>query len=154
MINPAIFRAYDIRGDSDKDLSSLVAYKIGYCFAKNVICNENNLICVGRDGRLSSKRLCNALLQGLYDGGGKIKFIGLVPTPTLYFADKIFSPSGSIMITGSHNPKDDNGFKMIKAGSPFFGKLIQELRLEIENVVLELPDSKVNLYNISDIKEQ
>lgn len=131
MINPAIFRAYDIRGNSNYDLSPDIAYKIGFCFAKSVISPQNNLICVGRDGRISSPDLCNALLQGIQAAGGDIKFIGVVATPTLYFADKMFAPAGSIMVTGSHNPKDDNGFKMVKASAPFFGPMIQGLKNQI-----------------------
>jgi phosphomannomutase len=136
MINPAIFRAYDIRGNSHKDLSPETAYKIGFCFAKIIIsgqsAKEPNHICVGRDGRLSSEEFCNALLQGIKAAGAKVKYIGLVATPTLYFADKIFSASGSIMVTGSHNPKDDNGFKMLKDNAPFFGAMIQDLKTHLE----------------------
>lgn len=132
MINQAIFRAYDIRGNSQSDLSSTIAYKIGFCFAKLNINGANNLICVGRDGRLSSPELCNALINGLSSAGAKVIYIGIVPTPALYFADQKFSPIGSIMVTGSHNPKNDNGFKMLKNSLPFFGDMIQELKKEIE----------------------
>jgi len=141
MINPAIFRAYDIRGNSNNDLSPQVAYKIGLCFAKNIIANESlvskPLICVGKDGRLSSDILCSALIEGLEAAGSEVKYIGLVPTPLLYFADKVFSADGSVMVTGSHNPKDDNGFKMLKSHSSFFGSMIQELKQQ----VIELDES-------------
>lgn len=155
MINPAIFRAYDIRGNSDKDLSAEIAYKIGFCFAKTVIVSENKLVCVGRDGRLSSKELCNSLIKGVKDGGGEVKYIGLVATPTLYFADKKFTPAGSIMVTGSHNPKDDNGFKMLKASSPFFGEMIQDLK----NQIAEFNWPKIviegdYLREVTDIRDQ
>ena len=160
MINPAIFRAYDIRGNSNTSLSPEIAYKIGFCFAKNVIAdytgNTRPLICVGKDGRLSSDSLCSALIQGIKASGAIVKYIGLVPTPALYFADKIFSADGSIMVTGSHNPKDDNGFKMLKSNNSFFGPMIQELKQQIE----ELDDITVNITDqnyeeeIIDIKEQ
>jgi phosphomannomutase len=149
MINQAIYRAYDIRGHSERDLSPTIAYKIGFCFAKLNI-KDNNLICVGRDGRLSSPNLCSGLINGIRDAGGKVIYIGITSTPTLYFADQKFSPCCSIMVTGSHNPKDDNGFKMLKNGLPFFGKMIQELSKEITNKHWE----KVNpLKDVSDIKE-
>jgi phosphomannomutase len=158
MINPAIFRAYDIRG-SNNDLSPELAYKIGFCFAKIVLLAqheaESNFICVGRDGRLSSRELCNALLQGIRAAGANVKYIGLVATPTLYFADKTFSASGSIMVTGSHNPKEDNGFKMVKNNAPFFGLMIQDLRKKIEefnwpNIEIKVNDAQEDI----DLKEQ
>ncbi|ABV73530.1 polynucleotide phosphorylase/polyadenylase [Rickettsia canadensis str. McKiel] len=130
-INKEIFRAYDIRGNSLKDLTEEVAYKIGFCFTKMSISNDNNKICVGLDGRLSSPTICKALELGLTDAGAKVINIGIVPTPVLYFADKEFTPSGSIMITGSHNPRDDNGFKMLQNGKSFFGTQIQDLLAKI-----------------------
>ena len=158
MINPVIFRAYDIRG-SNNNLSPELAYKIGFCFAQIVLSGsseaESNFICVGRDGRLSSEVLCNALLQGIRATGANVKYIGLVATPTLYFADKIFSSPGSIMVTGSHNPKDDNGFKMVKNNTPFFGLMIQDLKKQIEEFNwhnIEIKDNYVQEY--IDLKEQ
>lgn len=127
MINPAIFRAYDIRGSSLSDINPATAYKIGFCFGKMNINNNNNLICVGRDGRLSSDALYQGLTNGLHDAGANLLSVGVVPTPVLYFADQKFNPAGSIMITGSHNPKDDNGFKMLARGKTFFGDQIKSL---------------------------
>ena len=159
MINPAIFRAYDIRGNSNNYLSPEIAYKIGFCFARIILSSQkeagSNFICVGRDGRLSSEELCNALLQGIRATGANVKYIGLVATPTLYFADKNFSAPGSIMVTGSHNPKEDNGFKMVKSNAPFFGLMIQGLRKQIEEFnwpVLEIKDNYVQ--DCIDLKEQ
>ncbi|MGX6959722.1 MAG: palindromic element RPE5 domain-containing protein [Rickettsia endosymbiont of Pentastiridius leporinus] len=128
-----IFRAYDIRGNSFTDLTAEVDYKIGFCFAKMSITNANNKICVGIDGRLSSPTLYKALEKGLIDANAEVINIGVVPTPVLYFADKQFTPAGSIMVTGSHNPKDDNGFKILQNGKPFFGEQIQELLAKIED---------------------
>ncbi|HJD55898.1 MAG TPA: palindromic element RPE5 domain-containing protein [Rickettsia endosymbiont of Pyrocoelia pectoralis] len=127
-----IFRAYDIRGNSLTDLTPQIAYKIGFCFAKMSITNDNTKICVGIDGRLSSPTLYKALEKGLTDAGSEVINLGVVPTPVLYFADKQFTPSGSIMVTGSHNPKDDNGFKLVQNGKPFFGEQIQELLANID----------------------
>lgn len=130
-INKAIFRAYDIRGSSLTDISPSISYKIGYCFTKMHTNNIQNKILVGRDGRLSSPSIYEALIKGLNDGGAKVTSLGIIPSPVLYFADKILSPIASIMITGSHNPKDDNGFKMLSYGKSFFGEQIQQLLTEI-----------------------
>jgi phosphomannomutase len=130
-INKEIFRAYDIRGNSLTDLTEEVAYKIGFCFAGMTITKDNNKICVGLDGRLSSPTLCKALELGLTDAGAEIINIGIVPTPVLYFADKHFMPAGSIVVTGSHNPRDDNGFKILQNGKSFFGPQIQDLLTRI-----------------------
>jgi len=140
-INKEIFRAYDIRGNSLKDLTEEVAYKIGFCFAKMSISNDNNKICIGLDGRLSSPTLCRALEVGLINAGAKVINLGVVPTPVLYFADKHFMPAGSIMVTGSHNPRDDNGFKLVQNGKSFFGNQIQDLLTRIldSNVISVSP---------------
>ncbi|MCC8377829.1 MAG: phosphomannomutase/phosphoglucomutase [Rickettsia endosymbiont of Graphium doson] len=132
-INKNIFRAYDIRGNSLTDLTVEVAYKVGFCFAKMTIKDGNNKICVGMDGRLSSPTLYKALEMGLIDAGAEVINIGVVPSPVLYFADKKFTPAGSIMVTGSHNPRDDNGFKIIQHGKSFFGSQVQDLLTEILN---------------------
>ncbi|MCC8372437.1 MAG: phosphomannomutase/phosphoglucomutase [Rickettsia endosymbiont of Pseudomimeciton antennatum] len=126
-INRTIFRLYDIRGSSLLDINTTIAYKIGFCFTKLNISKQGNKIFVGRDGRLSSPALYQALVDGIISAGGQVISIGLVPSPVLYFADKIFKPQASIMITGSHNPKDDNGFKMLSQGKSFFDQQIQHL---------------------------
>ncbi|WP_341789304.1 phosphomannomutase/phosphoglucomutase [Rickettsia endosymbiont of Polydrusus tereticollis] len=142
-INKEIFRAYDIRGNSFTDITETTAYKIGFCFAETTISNNNNKICIGRDGRLSSPALCDALIKGLVDGGAAVITIGIVPTPMLYFADKQLMPAASIMVTGSHNPKDDNGFKMLAMGKPFFGSQLQDLLTKI----LDLDRSNISITN-------
>lgn len=126
-IKKTIFRAYDIRGNTLADLSALLTYKIGFSFTKMLQQEQPTKICVGRDGRLSSPALYKALVNGIIDAGGSVLSIGVVPSPALYFADKILKPCGSIMITGSHNPKEDNGFKMLAAGQPFYDKQIHNL---------------------------
>ncbi|WP_218460220.1 phosphomannomutase/phosphoglucomutase [Rickettsia sp. TH2014] len=139
-INKEIFRAYDIRGNSLKDLTEEVDYKIGFCFAEMTITEDNNKICVGLDGRLSSPTLCKALELGLTEAGAEIINIGVVPTPVLYFADKQFMSAGSIMVTGSHNPRDDNGFKILQNGKSFFGDQIQDLLARVlDNHVIPAP---------------
>ncbi|WP_425363616.1 phosphomannomutase/phosphoglucomutase [Candidatus Tisiphia endosymbiont of Hybos culiciformis] len=126
-INRTIFRLYDIRGSSLLDINTTIAYKIGFCFTKLNISKQGNKIFVGRDGRLSSPALYHALVNGIISAGGQVISIGVTPSPVLYFADKIFKPQASIMITGSHNPKDDNGFKMLSQGKSFFDQQIQHL---------------------------
>lgn len=133
MINKNIFRAYDIRGNSMHDINHTIAYRIGFCFSKMHSDMQGRVtICVGRDGRLSSPSLHDALVEGLMQGGADVISIGVVPSPVLYFADTKFKPAASIMITASHNPKDDNGFKMLSGGKSFFGVQIQELLNLIE----------------------
>lgn len=126
-INSTIFRLYDIRGSSLLDINTTIAYKIGFCFTKLSISKQGNKILIGRDGRLSSPALYHALVNGIISAGGQAISIGVAPSPMLYFADKIFKPQASIMITGSHNPKDDNGFKMLSQGKSFFDQQIQHL---------------------------
>lgn len=126
-INRTIFRLYDIRGSSLLDINTTIAYKIGFCFTKLSISKQGNKILIGRDGRLSSPALYHALVNGIISAGGQVISIGVAPSPMLYFADKIFKPQASIMITGSHNPKDDNGFKMLSQGKSFFDQQIQHL---------------------------
>ncbi len=127
-INHSIFRAYDIRGDASKDVTPEIAYAVGYCFAKFYLTAKNNLAYVGRDGRISSPLLFDSLTQGLVDGGAEVIYLGIVPTPLVYFADKKFSPRASFSITASHNPSRDNGFKISLEGKAFFGKKIEELK--------------------------
>jgi phosphomannomutase len=139
--NPFVFREYDIRGSSFSDITPSLAYKIGFYFSSLYITSQNNIICVARDGRKSSLALYEALSQGIIDAGGCVLDIGLAPTPLLYFADFNLKPAASIMITASHNPKDDNGFKMLGAGLPFFGKQIQELYSKIAGCKMTNRDS-------------
>ncbi|ASX28531.1 phosphomannomutase [Rickettsia sp. MEAM1 (Bemisia tabaci)] len=150
-INKDIFRAYDIRGNSLTDLTVEVAYKVGFCFAKMTIKDGNNKICVGMDGRLSSPALYKLLEIGLVNGGAEVINIGVVPSPVLYFADKKFTPAGSIMVTGSHNPRDDNGFKIIQHGKSFFGSQIQDLLTEILNTDWSNNPPEINIVNKSKI---
>jgi len=128
ILHPSILRAYDIRGIVDETLSLADAWSIGLSFAN---CLEKrghgNHVVVGRDGRLSSMALANALCDGLAAGGAKVSNIGCGPTPMLYYASISLRASGAIQVTGSHNPPTHNGFKMIMNGNVFFGDDIQEL---------------------------
>lgn len=126
VFHPATLRAYDIRGEGDR-LGEADAYAVGRSFGTIVVRAGGSRIAVGRDGRHSSPRLEAALLRGLADAGVRVLRIGLGPTPMLYFAEQALQVDGGIQITGSHNPRDHNGFKLVHQHRPFFGQAIQQL---------------------------
>ncbi len=131
-MNPQIFREYDIRGNADRDLSDEVARDLGR--ALGTVMAERGLrrIMVGRDCRLSSRRLRNALVEGLVETGRHVVKIEVGPTPLLYFAVNHLDADGGIMVTGSHNPPEDNGFKMLLGKGTIHGDDIRALRERIE----------------------
>ncbi|APR83813.1 Phosphomannomutase [Minicystis rosea] len=129
------FREYDIRGIADRDLTDDVARAIGRAFAATLREPDPNIVprvAVGRDGRLSSERLFVALTDGLCEAGADVVAIGVGPTPALYFAAHHLSTDGAVMITASHNPAPDNGFKLMRGKASFFGADIQALADRIE----------------------
>jgi phosphomannomutase/phosphoglucomutase len=127
------FREYDIRGIADRDLTNSVAGGIGRGFATLLGASERQLrIAVGRDCRLSSNRLFDALVDGITKAGASVVDVGVGPTPMLYASVHALSSDGGVMITGSHNPGDENGFKMMRGKASFFGADIQALRSVIE----------------------
>ena len=111
-----IFRAYDIRGIVDEQLSDAMLYHIGLAVGTKVKRNGENSIAVGADGRLSSPRLSQALMAGLADTGCRVINVGAVPTPVLYFGIKTLTTASGIMLTGSHNPSNYNGCKIVIGG--------------------------------------
>ena len=111
-----IFRAYDIRGIVDEQLSDAMLYHIGLAVGTQVKRNGENSIAVGADGRLSSPRLSQALMAGLADTGCRVLNLGAVPTPVLYFGVKTLGTASGIMLTGSHNPSNYNGCKIVIGG--------------------------------------
>jgi len=119
--DPTSLREYDIRGIVGKTLGPRDAHAIGRGFAKLLRDAGGSRCAVGRDGRESSPMLEDALVEGLTQGGVDVLRVGLGPTPMLYFAAATHKVDGGIMITGSHNPADYNGFKMVFQGRPFFG---------------------------------
>ena len=125
-----VFREYDIRGVADRDLGDELCHSIGRAFAATL--GERPRVAVGRDARLSSGRLFDALSRGLVDGGAEVVAVGVGPTPLLYFAAHHLAPAGAIMITGSHNPAPDNGFKLMRGKASFYGAEIQALADRIE----------------------
>ncbi len=129
--NDTILRSYDIRGVYGKTLTEKDAFMLGFFFGITV--REKNpdkrhpLIVIGMDGRLSSPVLEEKLNEGLENSGCEIYRIGLGPTPMLYFASNYYKADGAIQVTGSHNPKDYNGFKIVLNQNSFFGEDIQKL---------------------------
>jgi len=128
MMNKAIFRQYDIRGHAVRDLTDDTVRLIGQAFGTYVQEQGTNEVLVGRDNRLSSDRLHRMLLKGLLDSGCHVIDIGLVVTPILYFAREHFGISGGVMITGSHNPPEENGFKLAYGEGTIYGDQIIKLR--------------------------
>jgi len=131
-VNPSIFKAYDIRGVVPSTLTEEVAYHLGHAFGTHAMANGESVVAVGRDGRLSGPLLSQALMRGLVETGVQVIDIGAVTTPMLYFAASTVCASG-IQVTGSHNPKDYNGFKMVLGGRAIYGDEIQTLRTIMEN---------------------
>ena len=125
--DPTTLREYDIRGVVGRTLHPADAYAIGRCFGTIVARNGGRTVAVGYDGRLSSPELEPPLVDGLRDAGMEVLRVGLGPTPLLYYASTTLETDGAVMVTGSHNPPDYNGFKMMLARKPFFGAKIQEI---------------------------
>jgi phosphomannomutase/phosphoglucomutase len=134
-----IFRAYDIRGIAGKALTVDVVRAVGRALAALGRARGAPTFAVGRDGRLSSPDLCAALVEGLTAGGADAIELGLVPTPVTYFAAHHLGCRSAVMVTGSHNPGDYNGLKMVVAGDTLSGEDIQELRRVIEAQALPTP---------------
>ncbi|MGE0331678.1 MAG: phosphomannomutase/phosphoglucomutase [Ramlibacter sp.] len=131
-LSPSIFKAYDIRGFVPATLNEEVAQALGRAFGLAALREGETTVAVGRDGRLSGPSLSAALVRGLTAAGVDVIDIGPATTPMLYFAANTLCSSG-IQVTGSHNPKDYNGFKMVLAGRAIHGEEIQALRRLMES---------------------
>ena len=130
--DPTILREYDIRGQIDKNLSEKDAHALGRAFGTYIqqqspALGDSYTVCVGFDGRLSSPSLSEKLCEGLKETGARVINVGLGPTPMLYYAVKTLKADAGIMVTGSHNPPDYNGFKMTTHTYPIFGQKIQAI---------------------------
>lgn len=130
-VDGSIFKAYDVRGIVGKTLDADVAEHLGRAFGSAALAAGEKTVAVGRDGRLSGPTLAAALIKGLTSTGVNVLDVGAVTTPMLYYAATVHSTSG-IQVTGSHNPKDYNGFKLVLAGRAIYGAEIQALRTRIE----------------------
>ena len=124
---PSILREYDIRGPVGDNLGEADAHALGRSFATRVRRGGGSRVAVGRDGRLTSPALEAALVEGLTKGGVDVVRIGLGPSPMLYFAEATLPVDGGIQVTASHNPKQDNGFKMVLGHRSFWGEDIRGL---------------------------
>ena len=127
MLKPTIFREYDIRGIADEELLDDGIEQLGLAIGTYLQRNQGKKINLGRDCRLSGERLSKALLKGLLASGCDVNVLGVVPTPVLYYSVIHLQADGGVMITGSHNPSEYNGFKVVCGGSTIYGVAIQEL---------------------------
>jgi phosphomannomutase/phosphoglucomutase len=132
VINPLIFREYDIRGRVGVDLTPGTVLSIGKGFGTYAVRNGVVSLMLGRDCRLSSPAYRNAMAEGLLSTGVDVVDVGICPTPLLYFSIMQFGGGGGVMVTGSHNPPEFNGFKMCVGHSTLYGAKIQEIRRIIE----------------------
>ncbi|WP_409482633.1 phosphomannomutase/phosphoglucomutase [Noviherbaspirillum sp. ST 5-3] len=127
VLSPSIFKAYDIRGIVGKTLDIGIARQIGQAFGTAARIKGEQTVVIGRDGRLSGPELAEALASGLRRAGIDVIDLGVVATPMLYFATHVLDAQSGIMVTGSHNPPDYNGFKMVLSGEAIYGDAIQDL---------------------------
>jgi phosphomannomutase len=130
-VTASIFKAYDIRGIVPSTINEAMAEALGKAFGSTALAEGEKTVAVGRDGRLSGPSLAAALIRGLVAAGVEVIDTGMVTTPILYFAANTLCKSG-IQVTGSHNPKDYNGFKMVMGGRAIYGDEIQSLRRTME----------------------
>jgi phosphomannomutase/phosphoglucomutase len=149
-IDPAIFKAYDIRGMVGKNLTEEVVRQIGLALGSEAQARGQNTIAVGRDGRNSGPPLMRALLEGLKASGINVLDVGMVPTPVLYYAAWEKAQGTGVMLTGSHNPPDYNGLKMVIGYTTLAGADIQNLRQRIEQQDFVSDDGKLESIDIID----
>jgi len=147
---PEIFKAYDIRGIVGQSLTPETAKLIGRALGSEALARKQSKIIVARDGRLSGPQLVGALSQGIASTGVDVINIGMVPTPVLYFATYHLGTHSGVMVTGSHNPPDYNGFKMVLGGDTLSGEDIQSLKLRIENDDFEKGKGTIT---VADVRE-
>ena len=131
-LSKEIFKAYDIRGIVGKTLTSEVVERIGRAIGSEALARDKREVVIGRDGRLSGPELSTALARGLRATGVNVIDVGQVATPMLYFATYHFNTLSGVMLTGSHNPPDYNGLKIMLVGETLAGDAIQALRARIE----------------------
>jgi phosphomannomutase / phosphoglucomutase len=131
-LSKTIFKAYDIRGVLGSTLDAGIAKKIGQAFGAAALAKGERKVVIGRDGRLSGPELAASLAEGLREAGVDVIDLGMVATPMVYFATNVLDAHSGIMVTGSHNPPDYNGFKMVLAGEAIYGDAILGLYQAIE----------------------
>jgi len=144
-----IFKAYDIRGIVGKTLTPAVVEAIGHAIGSEATARGQKSIAIGRDGRLSGPELIAALANGIRKSGIDVIDVGCVPTPMVYYAAYQLQTNCAVMLTGSHNPPDYNGLKMVLAGETLSGEAIQQLRARIEQNRLTHGNGSYTKRNIS-----
>ena len=149
-LHPSVLRAYDIRGIAGETLGADDAFAIGRAFVTRMAQEGAQRVCVGRDGRLSSPSLEAALIDGLKAGGADVLSIGVGPTPMLSFSTFELEADAGVMVTGSHNPPDHNGFKLTLGGRPFFGEDLTGLGRIVEGGDFAEGDGRVETAAVSD----
>ena len=144
-----IFKAYDIRGIVGKTLTGEIVEAIGHAIGSEAVARKQHSIAIGRDGRLSGPEFSQALARGIQKSGINVIDVGMVATPMTYFAAFQLKTDCAVMITGSHNPPDYNGLKMVLAGETLSGETIQQLRLRIEQNDLAHGNGSYSQYDIA-----
>ena len=144
----SIFRAYDIRGVVPQTLTAETAYWIGRAIGAESLAKNEPHVSVGRDGRLSGPELVERLIQGVADSGCKVSDVGLVPTPALYYAANVLAGKSGVMLTGSHNPSNYNGFKIVIAGDTLANEQIQALHTRLKTNDLSWGEGNIERVDI------
>ena len=149
-LSKSIFKAYDIRGIIGKTLDAGVARSIGHAFGLAAAGKGEKAVVIGRDGRLSGPELAKALAEGLQSAGVDVIDLGVVATPMVYFGTNVLESKSGIMVTGSHNPPDYNGFKMVLKGEAIHGEAITGL---YETIAAGMqPAASAGAYRTHDIR--
>lgn len=149
-IDAAIFKTYDIRGLVDSQLTTSVMQQLGQAIGSEAQARGVNIMVVARDGRASSEDFAKAMMQGLNDSGCDVIDIGAMPTPVLYFASEHFESRSGVMITGSHNPANYNGVKIVIAGETLSGDAIQALKQRLDSAQLAQGHGKRQIEDVLD----
>ena len=149
-LSKSIFKAYDIRGVIGVTLDAGIARQIGQAFGAAARAKGEKTVIIGRDGRLSGPELATALATGLQDAGVDVIDLGLVATPMVYFATHVLGAQSGIMVTGSHNPPDYNGFKMVLRGAAIYGEQIQALYRRIVDERFETGSGSYEQFDVAD----
>ncbi|BBP05308.1 phosphoglucomutase [Sulfuriferula plumbiphila] len=144
-----IFKAYDVRGIVGKTLTPQIVEAIGHAIGSEAVARRQTAICIGRDGRLSGPELAAALARGIQKAGIDVIDLGMVATPMTYFAAYQLDTHCAVMVTGSHNPPDYNGLKMVLGGETLSGDTIQALRRRLENNDLVQGGGSYSQHNIA-----
>ena len=145
-----IFKAYDIRGIVGKTLTPEIVEAIGQAIGSEAKARSQHAICIGRDGRLSGPELTAALARGIQKAGIDVIDLGMVATPMTYFAAYELDTNSCVMVTGSHNPPDYNGLKMVIGGETLSGDTIQQLRVRLEENKLTSGNGSYKTHDIAE----